>query len=145
MEFLPQRFPGLTEYVRSFPYAAAPQVTDSFLYWSKETLGGKPIVGVTHLTIASIDSRHLPEVVVIAKQVFANHYKNGSLTVMAITGRGPDRYLVYVQRAHVDFLQGFLGSVMRRMLERRVKNEAPGVLLGLRDRLQSPELAPHTR
>jgi hypothetical protein len=141
MEFLPQRFPGLAQYIRNFPSAAVPQVTDSFLYWSKETLGVKPIVGVTHVTIARFDAAPLPEVIVVAKQVFANHYKNGSLTMTAITGRGADRYLVYVQRAHIDLLQGFLGSAARHMLERRVKNEAPDVLLGLRDRLQSGELA----
>jgi hypothetical protein len=138
LEFLPRRFPGLVDYLRRYPHVPDRHVTDSFLYWSKETLGVKPIVSVTHVTIARFDEPHLPEVLVIARQVFANHYRNGAVTVTALTGRGAERYLVYIQRAHVDVLQGFFGSVARRMLERRVKDEAPGVLFRLRELLERP-------
>jgi hypothetical protein len=136
MEFLPRRFPGIADYVQRFPQMRDPHVIDSFLYWSKETLGVKSIVNVTHLTIARFEPGAMPEVMIVAKQVFANHYKNGSITLTAMSGDGSDRYLIYVQRAHVDVLRGIFGGVARRLLERRVKAEAPAVLLALRDRLE---------
>jgi hypothetical protein len=52
---------------------------------------------------------------------------------------------VYLNRSHVDAFQGLLGGMVRRVVERRVKAEAPSVLRGLRLRLESgppPAMAP---
>lgn len=72
----------------------------------------------------------------MAKQVFATHYKNGAVTVTVITRPGPERYLVYVHRSQLDVIHGIFGGLVRRMIERRVRSEAPGVLMGLRTRLE---------
>jgi hypothetical protein len=78
----------------------------------------------------------VPETFVISKQVFATHYKNGSVSVTAVAGSGSTQYLVYVNRSHVDVLHGVLGGLVRRVIERRVREEAPGVLNALRVRLE---------
>lgn len=137
LTFVPRRFPCLTEYLRGYPFVPDAHVVDAFLYWSKETLGVKPIVSLTHVTMTRFADPQLPEAVVVAKQVYATHYKNGSITMTAITGSESARYLVYVHRSQVDVLQGMFGGLVRRMIERRVRAEAPGVLMGLRQRLES--------
>jgi hypothetical protein len=114
-------------------------VRQSFLYWSKETLGMKPIISITHFSAARFNSPELPAAVVVAKQVYATHYKNASITVTALVAEDDRRYLVYLNHAHVDAFRGFFGGIVRRAVERRVKAEAPAVLRGLRVRLESGE------
>jgi hypothetical protein len=134
-----RHIPQLPGHLKDFPLGAAPGI-ESFLYWSKETLGGKPIVSVTHVNIIRPDDPALPEALVAAKQVFASHYMTGSLAVTAIVdGVAPHRYLVYLNRSRIDVLDGFLGGFVRRIVERRLRSEAADVVRGLRRRLESGE------
>ena len=137
MTFLRLQFACLTAYTRHFPRLPDAHVVRSVMYWSKESLGAKPIISVNHLTIAQFQPAEGPEALAIAKQVYATHYKNGAVTATVLTGTPTARYLVYVHRSHVDVLEGLLGGVARRMIERRVKAEAPGVLTTLRVRLEA--------
>jgi hypothetical protein len=135
--YLGRHAPQVVEYLRAFPAARHPP-GDSFLYWSKETLGGKPIVSVTHVTIVRFADAPLPEALAVARQIYASHYVTGSLALTAIT-RGPDqrRFLVYFNRSRVDVLDGFLGGIVRRVMERRLRGEAVQVVQELRRRLES--------
>ena len=72
-----------------------------------------------------------------AEMAYANHYKDGAVAVTAIAGSPGDQYLVYAHRSDVDVLGGVWGGLVRRMIERRVKNEAPGIVNALRVRLES--------
>jgi hypothetical protein len=136
VEFLPRRLRCYSTFLEAFP-ARDEHVRESFLYWSKESLGMKPIISITHFSAAHFDTPDKPVAVVVAKQVYASHYKNASLTVTALVTDGQANYLVYLNRSHVDAFQGLFGSMVRRVVERRVKAEAPGVLMGLRKRLES--------
>jgi hypothetical protein len=136
--FLALRRPPLAAHLRDFPRAADPSI-DSFLYWSKELLGGKPIIGINHVSVARQTPRDdLPEVIVVAKQIYATHYMTGSLAITTITGNETTgRYLMYLNRTRVDVLSGFFGGLVRRVMERRLRNEAGEVVQALRRRLES--------
>jgi hypothetical protein len=110
--------------------------SDSFLYWSTKTPGMKPITSVTHVNVMRGADRGEPAALIASKQVFATHYKDASLAVMAITGSSDGQYLVYVHRSHVDVLNGRFGGLVRRIIERRVRDEAPDVLIALRRTLE---------
>jgi len=115
---------------------------ESFTYWSKEQLAGKPVVSATHVSILrSGRDDVLPDVLVAGQQIFTSHYINGSLALTAVL-RGPvgsHNYLAYLNRTDVDSLGGFFGGMVRWFAERRVKAEASTVLQGLRRRLESGE------
>jgi len=128
--------PGLAEYLQQFPRVSHPQVVDSFLYWATESLGGKPIASVTHVTLLRGAGGDGATVLAVSKQVFASHYRDGAMSITAMTGSGPQRYLLYVHRSHVDVLQGTFGGFVRSIIERRVRKEAPAVLARLRARLE---------
>jgi hypothetical protein len=85
-----------------------------------------------------IDDELLPDALVVSTQVFASHYLRGSLSIIAVTHATGDmpRYLVYVHRSRLEVLQGAFGGVMRRIIERRVRAEAPAALDILRHRLE---------
>ena len=72
--FIQQRLPAIALALVQWPRSAAPQ-TGSFLHWSKEQFGAKPVISVTHvLLLRRPENDTLPEAVVIGKQVFATHY-----------------------------------------------------------------------
>jgi hypothetical protein len=131
------RLPGVAEYLERYPRIEHPDVVESFLYWSTETLGFKPITNITHLTLMQSATPGMPGALAISRQVYANHYKDGAVAVTAIAGSSAHAYLVYAHRSNVDVLDGVFGAVVRRLIERRVKEEAPAVLNALRVRLES--------
>ncbi len=135
--FLAARVPRLAEYL-SQSRPDPPADVESFLYWSKEKLGSKPVISATHVVVLRGGAGG-PDVVVASKQVFATHYMDGSLGLTALlsdptTNR---RYLAYLNRTTLDVLGGFWGGLVRMVLERRLKSEAPGVLRQLNERLTS--------
>jgi hypothetical protein len=98
-------------------------------------------VSATHVFLhrANGHGHGVPEMLVIGKQILATHYIDAWLGVTALV-RNPTNgraYLVYVNRASLDMLKGFWGPLVRRILQQRLKAEAPAVLNGIRRRLES--------
>lgn len=119
------------DYLQHYPYRPDDDV-ESFLYWSKETLGsGKPIVSVTHVAIVRSTNEGGPEALVASKQVFATHYLSASLSLTALTYPSAEgrRYLLYSRFSRVDVFKGVLAGVVRRLVEKRIRTEAPGSLM----------------
>ena len=142
--FLIKRASSFAESLRRERRASTPGV-ESFLYWSKESLGGKPVISVTDVRILrGGDDTSRPAVVVAGKQIFATHYLNASLGVTALVRGEPagSNYLVYVNRSRVDVLHGTFAGIIRWYMQGRLKAEAGTVLQGLRRRLESGEPPP---
>lgn len=122
----------------SYPYVyASPR--ESILYWSKEQIGGVAAVSVAHLRVyrpAGIDPA--PSALIAGVEIYASHYRTGSLTVIGIVGTGAagKTYLTYLNRSQVDTLRGPLGKLRRRTLELRVQRETVLAVNGLRQRLE---------
>ena len=144
---LTQNLPALSDYLARYPAAPMPEV-ESFLYWSKERLAGKPVVSVTHVAILHGAPETGLDVLVAGKQVFATHYMTGSLNLTALVHGAGDapHYLAYLNRSQVDVLGGLFGGLARSIMEERVESEASQVMLGLRQRLESgPPRPPDVR
>jgi hypothetical protein len=135
---LTERMPEFAGYLENYPGRKTPEV-ESFLYWSKESFGNKPVVSVTHVGIMPGKGRDgLPAMLVAGKQVFATHYMNASLNLTAVlTGpAGSHNYLALLTRTEVDLLGGYFGWLKRTLIERRLKDETQKIILGLRQRLE---------
>jgi hypothetical protein len=109
---------------------------ESFLYWSVEALGGRPTVAVIESTILTSREPGVPETVVMSRRVYANHYFEGAIAMTAIVRSERERYLVYFNRSRVDLIDGVWAGLIRRVIEHRVRDEAPGVLQALRRKLE---------
>jgi hypothetical protein len=136
--YLVERMPQFAAYLEGYPRAREP-APESFFYWSKEKIGRKPVISVTHVSIMRGENRAgLPEVLVAGKQVFATHYMNGALALTAVVGGrdGAPRYLAYLNRSRVDMLGGFLGWIKRSIVEERLESETEKIFKALRDRLR---------
>lgn len=140
--FLSANLPAVSRDVRAFPSRLAPGA-EHFLYWAKDAYAGKPVVSVTHVTVVRSAEVGAPEVLVIGRQVFATHYIDGTWSLTSLVGDENGRYLVYVNQSQVDLLDTWYAGLVRRVVERRIRDEAVDVLNGLRRRLQSGEPPVH--
>jgi hypothetical protein len=134
--FLSTQWPQLSEYITQYPRVSAPDV-ESFLYWSKERLSGKPIVSATHVTIAGGSSATLPSPIIVSRQLFATRYEDSAWAVTNIAhAESGLKYFVYVNQTEVDLLGGVFGGLVRSVIERQLKNRAGDLLQGVRRRLE---------
>jgi hypothetical protein len=130
--------PAITDALGRYPKAQLPSV-DSFLYWSKEHYGrGKPVTTITQVHIVRPGAPPLPAVMVLAQEIFASHYRTGSLGMTAfVMGRDDARYLVHLNRSQLDMLKGMWGGLVRSVLERRLASEAKPAMATVKGRLES--------
>jgi hypothetical protein len=132
------------DYLRSYPDVEG-NSADSFLYWSKETLGaGKPIVSITHVAIFRNPPPDPASAVVAARQVYASHYLTGSLS-LTVTTNGADgtpAYLAYLRRSRADAFDGLFGGFVRHIVEGRIRADAPALLDVLRGKLEADDVSP---
>jgi len=121
----------------NYPQAELP-TAESFLYWSKEQYkNGKPVIAVTQVHIVRPVGPSLPVVVVLGQEVFASHYRDGSLGTTFVLDGGKTRYLVYVNRSRLDRLGGMFSGLKRSLVERRLASEVKAGLESARRRIES--------
>jgi len=140
--FLLDNWPVIGRDVREFPRRTVAGA-ETFLYWAKDDFGGKPIVSVTHVTIVRGSQAGEPEALVIGRQVFGTHYVEGAWSFTALMRGEPTNYLAYVNQTEIDLLGSWYGGLVRRVVERRLREEAVDVLEGLRRRLESGDPPVH--
>lgn len=134
--FLAANWPALADDLAAFPRRTTPG-SESFLYWAKDAYGAKPIISITHVTIIRSNQPDEPTVLVAGRQVYATHYSDGSWSFTALMRGEQTNYLVYLNQSAIDVLDNWYGGIVRRTVERRLREEAVHVLDSLRDRLES--------
>jgi len=136
--YLRGHMPAIADGLLQSPKVDLPN-TESFLYWSKEHYGsGKPVIAVTHVHIVRPGGSPLPDVLVLGQEVYASHYRDGSLGITAIVGGGDTaRYLLYLNRSRLDMLGGLLGGLKRSLIEGRLESEVKPTIATVRRRLES--------
>lgn len=135
--FLLAHWPPLAAYMEHYPRVAGPEV-ETYLYWSKERMGGRAVVSVTHVSVARGARPDQPDALIVGRQVCALRYIQGAWAFTAVVSGGSDTaYLAYLNQSEVSALGGFFGGLVRFIVERRVRSEATEVLQGLRRRLES--------
>jgi hypothetical protein len=137
--FLFAHAPQIGQFLRSGS-VRRPSGVESFVYWSKEQLGNRPVISVTDVNIFRSQTPGLPDVLVAGREIYSTHYVDASFSLTALMQgeSGKPNYLMYTNRSSVDVLGGgVLGGVFRWALQRRLKSEAGNVLQNLRKRLES--------
>jgi hypothetical protein len=127
-------------------------VVENALVWSKIKFGLKPVIAINHIVIYKQEQKTNPQVLVISKQIYANHYFDASLAVTAF-GKNPNEnsesYLFYENRSRVDGLTGLFGKVKRGVIEDQAVDNLTTILekskASLTARMSGqPETAPAT-
>jgi hypothetical protein len=133
-EAAPEFFRYLLEYPRD-----KPADTESFIYWSKESFGMKPVVSLTHVLMQRLS----PDgpALIATKGLLANHYLDASLGLTMLFPAGstesPAVTVVYVNRSRADALGGFFGGLTRAIVNSRQRDGTVNELRALKTRLEA--------
>lgn len=119
---------------------------ETAIVWSKMNLGLKPVTTINQIAIFVSEAETGPQVFVVSKQLYANHYFDSSvaLTTFVKTLDGGS-YLYYENRSMADGLGGPFGKIKRGIVEARVSKGLGDILEHTRQNLNaqaSNELIP---
>ena len=131
-----RQFPALRQHIASFPRGAAADAED-IIYWSKEDVGPKVIISVTHMVIAPVGDGGPVLFTAASKQLYGSHYFDSSLglTLLLRDSDPGSTVLVYVNRSRIDVLSGFLGGLKRAVVRSRGRSAMEETLARIRTRL----------
>lgn len=135
-DYLRARWPALFNAVANYAGSMPPDL-DGFLYWSKEKIGPRAVVSLTHVIVSPPrDGR----AAVATKQIYASHYSDASLGVTMLLEHGttaePRTRVIYVNRTRLDIFGGLLGSIKRPLVRSRAREGAERTMRGLREKLE---------
>jgi hypothetical protein len=136
--------PELTKYLKDFP---RPEITgvEGVITWTKINFGLKPVTILTHVITYTHRPRGVPQIVVVSKQLYANHYFDSSLALTALinvpmTGTTSDSYLLYTNRSRADALAGSFSKLKRILAEGEAVASLDAILLQTRLNLESSSM-----
>ena len=113
---------------------------EDIIYWSKEQLGTRGVVSVTHLAIARLTDSAPAMFAVASRQIYGAHYFDASLGLTVLlrdnASSSPASYLVYVNRSRLDALGGMLGGLKGAVVRSRSRSAMANSLIEARDRVE---------
>jgi hypothetical protein len=129
------RLPQLEQHMTRFPSEAVRGIEDIF-YWSKEDVGPKVIISVTHMAIVRVSDGPVAYAAA-SKQLYGSHYFDSSLglTLLLEDEQPSSTVLVYLNRSRVDVLSGFLGGLKRAIVRSRARSAMADTLTRIKVRL----------
>jgi hypothetical protein len=115
--------PAFKHHIRRYPSGAGANM-ENFFYWSKETFGFKPVVGLNHVSVYT--DPDTGNVLIATTQIYASHYLDGSLGIHALlpdsmSANEPGFYWLYTNRTRIGRLGGLLGTIARPIAQRRAR------------------------
>jgi hypothetical protein len=110
-----------------------PELTlvDNAIIWSKIKFGLKPVLAINHILIYKRAQQHGAQVLIVSKQIYANHYFDSSLALTAfmnLPGQNPGSFLFYENRSRVDGLEGPFGKFKRSIIEDKAVSSLRSIL-----------------
>jgi hypothetical protein len=106
-------------------------LVENALVWSKIKFGLKPVIALNHIMVYRRAAESGPQILVVSKQIYANHYFDSSLALTAfvnIPGATPGSYLLYENRSRADGLQGPFSKIKRGIVEGKAVSGLKGIL-----------------
>jgi len=138
--------PEFRGYLVGFPHSPLPH-TSNFLYWSKEKIGLRSVVTVTH--VAMYEPASPVAAIIGSRQIYASRYFDASLGVTAMVdattrGGGEAFDLIYLNRSRTDELEGLWGPFKRTIVRSRARAAMNKYLKLLKMRLEGELTASET-
>ena len=139
--FLYEYLPEFHDYLLNFPKAQLPGAT-SFLYWSLNEIGLKPLFRMNHVVVYPLEEGHNADVAIASKMLYASHYFHSALELRFLvqdTARPQEVgfYLLSVNRSRSDGLTGLFGSVVRSVGVTRARDGLEAALVNLKTNLEA--------
>jgi hypothetical protein len=113
------------------------------IYWSKEDVGPKVIISLTHLVITPVNDGGPVVFAATSKQLYGSHYFDASLglTLLLRDSDPGSTVLLYFNRSRLDVLSGFLAGLKRAIVRSRGRSAMEDTLTRIRARLPARAIA----
>ncbi|HSQ25400.1 MAG TPA: hypothetical protein VLN44_13335 [Pyrinomonadaceae bacterium] len=112
--------PAFAAYLKTFPFGSLPNVENA-VSWAKIKFGLKPVIIVTHVATHTSHADDMTRIIVLSKQIYANHYFDASLSLMAVvsnqTSAGTQSYLLYTNHSRAAGLAGSFSKLKHKLVE----------------------------
>jgi hypothetical protein len=122
--------PALQDYLVQYPRTTLAGVKD-VIYWIKENYGMKPVISIVH-GVSYQDPKTPDRTVIVQKQLYADHYYDGSVAITTVVGvvegGRPVTYLLYANRSRGDLLKGGFGGLKRNVARSQAQKAAEQTL-----------------
>jgi hypothetical protein len=140
--------PELVRHLKAFPQSPVP--VERSLSWAKVDFGLKPVVVITDTSTYRSEVAGARRVLVLSKQIYANHYFDASLSLTAAIGNQTRTKsdLLYVNRSRSSALASTFSKFKHKIVEGRVTEDLRDLLRQTRINLDvvlnnsAPSLAP---
>jgi len=116
---------------------------ESAIVWSKIKFGLKPVLAINHTMIFKSEQTAGPQILVLSKQIYANHYFDASIALTGLARNadpGQEYYLFYENHSLADGLQGVFSGIKRNLIEHEAVDGLKAVLRGTKVRLDARAL-----
>lgn len=114
-EYIDAYFPILKKYMVDYPNYTNKNI-DDFFFWSKDYMGGKPVISIYH----AFSMRIGEDYILVNKLVYSNHYYLSSIAVMHLLnyadGALPRTLFVIEQRTLTDLKGNVMDAIGRNVL-----------------------------
>ena len=132
--------PELTKYLKRFPLPELISVENN-INWTKIKFGLKPVTLITHVATYTRPAGGVPQILVVSKQLYANHYFDSGLALTVLisiptTGTTSDSYLLYTNRSRSDALAGPFSKLKRNVVEGEALTNLNAMMLQTRLNLE---------
>lgn len=135
--YLQRHWPDLYAAVAAFQ-GTLPLGLEHFIYWSKEKVGPRAVVSLTHTIIRPPRDGIAA---IATKQIYASHYTTGSMGMIILAERrgtpAPRTLVIYLNRTRVDMFDGLLGGLKRSIVRSRARSGAERMMAGMRARVEA--------
>jgi hypothetical protein len=115
-------------HLKAFPRSTVP--VEHSLSWAKINFGLKPVLVITDVSTYRSDVDGVPRVLVLSKQIYANHYFDASLSLTAaIADQARTKSdLLYVNHSRAGALASSFSKFKHKIVERRATEDLRNLL-----------------
>ena len=120
--------PEFVRHLKALPRSMGP--AEHSLTWAMIYFGPRPVLMITDVATYRADINGVPRVLVLSKQIYANHYFDSSLSLTAAIGdhTGTKSDLLYVNYSRSGALASSFSKFKHRIVERRATEDLKGLL-----------------
>jgi len=120
--------PDFVCHLKSFPRSSVP--VEHSLSWAMINFGLKPVLVINDISTYRSEVDGIPRVLVLSKQIYANHYLDASLSLTAAIGNQSrtSSHLLYVNHSRASALASMFSKLKRQIVESKATNNLEDVL-----------------
>jgi len=109
--------PEFVHQLKAFPRSSGP--VEHSLTWTTINFGLKPVLVINDVSTYRSEVDGVPRVLVLSKQIYADHYIDASLSLTAVIGdhSGTSSHLLYVNHSRAGALASMFSKFKRQIVE----------------------------